>query len=182
MTLKSVEAAKVSVGANSIRLTVSPTTPNLSIAGPYFVHSSLVTGELANQPGTVSLIHRIRIKHPYLDNTHTIPCIKVGRSTVPCQGFDRTSMSANGFKLPQGGCGVAQDGRKIPENRAVSEGNGFGSTIISTICALPCRRTQTPALLEAVRPEGSSQSRYGLVWLRAPFWSARLYMRWRSSP
>jgi hypothetical protein len=38
-------------------------------------------------------------------------------------------MSANGFKLLQGGCGVAQDGRKIPENRAVSEGNGFGSTI-----------------------------------------------------
>lgn len=37
-------------------------------------------------------------------------------------------MSVNRSKLPQGGCGVAQDGRKIPENRAVSEGNGLGST------------------------------------------------------
>ena len=39
-------------------------------------------------------------------------------------------MSADGFKLPQGRCRVAQDGRKLPENRALSEGSGFGSTRI----------------------------------------------------
>src|SRR5258706_15760882 len=53
---------------------------------------------------------------------------------------------------------------------------------VFTICAPSCRRTQTRALLEAVRPEGSSQSRYVPVWLRAPLWSARLYMRWNSHP
>ena len=106
----------------------SPTTPNLPIFGPYFVHSSSVTIELANQPGTPTLIHGIRVDAPDLNNTHTIPCMKVRRSTVPCQGFNRTSMSADGFKLPQGRCRVAQDGIKLPGNRAVSEGSGFGST------------------------------------------------------
>lgn len=37
-------------------------------------------------------------------------------------------MNADGFKLLQRGCGVAQDGRKVPGNRSVSEGNSFGPT------------------------------------------------------
>lgn len=36
-------------------------------------------------------------------------------------------MSVDRFKLLQGRCRVAQDGRKIPKNRAVSEGSDFGS-------------------------------------------------------
>ena len=38
-------------------------------------------------------------------------------------------MSVDGFKLPQGRCRVTEDGRKVPENRAVSKGSDFGSTI-----------------------------------------------------
>lgn len=62
----------------STRFPGIPTTPDLSIAGPYFVHSSSVTLELANLPGTTTSFHKIRMELPDHDNTHTIPSIEVG--------------------------------------------------------------------------------------------------------
>ena len=102
-----------------------PTTPNLPIASPHFVHSSSVTLELANHPGTTGPFRKICIELPDLDDTHTISCMELRQSVVPCQGFNGTSMSGDGSELPQGGCRFAHDGGKVPESRKVS---GVGSS------------------------------------------------------